>query len=89
MCGIAGIFDGPPELDLGGSARRMAAELVHRGPDDEGIWLDTSHGLALVHRRLAIIDVSPQGHQPMHSVGGRYVVVYNGEICVGGGVISL
>ena len=80
MCGIAGIFDASAGLDLEGGARRMAAELVHRGPDDEGIWLDASHGLALVHRRLAIIDVSPQGHQPMHSVSGRYVVVYNGEI---------
>ena len=80
MCGIAGIFDASAGLDLEGGARRMAAELVHRGPDDEGIWLDASHGLALVHRRLAIIDVSPQGHQPMNSVSGRYVVVYNGEI---------
>jgi asparagine synthase (glutamine-hydrolysing) len=80
MCGIAGIFGARAGLDLEASARRMAAELVHRGPDDEGIWLDPAHGLALAHRRLSIIDVSPQGHQPMHSVSGRYVVAYNGEI---------
>lgn len=80
MCGIAGIFGASAGLDLDASARRMAAELVHRGPDDEGIWLDPAHGLALAHRRLSIIDVSPQGHQPMHSVSGRYVVAYNGEI---------
>lgn len=58
----------------------MAAALVHRGPDDQGVWSDPAHGLALVHRRLAIIDLSPQGHQPMHSVSGRYVIAYNGEI---------
>ena len=80
MCGIAGFLGASAGFDLGGNAGRMAAELVHRGPDDEGIWLDASYGLALVHRRLAIIDVSSQGHQPMHSVSGRYVVVYNGEI---------
>ena len=80
MCGIAGIIDASSGFNLDGAARRMAAELLHRGPDDEGIWLDASCGLALVHRRLAIIDVSPHGHQPMHSVSGRYVAVYNGEV---------
>ncbi|MDO8773738.1 MAG: asparagine synthase (glutamine-hydrolyzing) [Burkholderiaceae bacterium] len=80
MCGIAGFLGAPAGFDLERGARRMAAELVHRGPDDEGVWLDPAYGLALAHRRLAIIDVSPQGHQPMHSVSGRYVVAYNGEI---------
>lgn len=80
MCGIAGIFGARAGLDLDGAARRMASALVHRGPDDSGIWIDPSHGLALAHRRLAIVDLSPQGHQPMLSVSGRYVVVYNGEI---------
>jgi asparagine synthase (glutamine-hydrolysing) len=80
MCGIAGLIGASAGFDLDGAARRMAAELVHRGPDDEGVWTDASHGLALAHRRLAILDVSPQGHQPMHSTSGRFVVAYNGEI---------
>lgn len=80
MCGIAGFLGAPADFDLERGARRMAAELVHRGPDDEGIWLDPAHGLALAHRRLAIIDLSSHGHQPMHSMSGRYVVAYNGEI---------
>lgn len=80
MCGIAGLLGAPAGMDLDGVARRMAAELVHRGPDDEGVWVDLAGGLALAHRRLAIIDVSPQGHQPMHSSSGRYVIAYNGEI---------
>lgn len=58
----------------------MSAALKHRGPDDEGFWIDPEGNLALAHRRLAIIDLSPQGHQPMLSVTGRYVVIYNGEI---------
>lgn len=58
----------------------MADALAHRGPDDHGVWTDTAAGIALGHRRLSIIDLSPLGHQPMASESGRYVVAYNGEI---------
>lgn len=58
----------------------MADALTHRGPDDGGAWADAEAGIALSHRRLAIVDLSPAGHQPMRSTCGRYVVVYNGEI---------
>lgn len=58
----------------------MTAALTHRGPDDAGHWFDIDAGLALGHRRLAIVDLSPQGHQPMVSSSGRYVIVFNGEI---------
>ena len=78
MCGIAGV------LSLGGvsarQVREMAATLVHRGPDDEGVWVDKEAGIAFGHRRLAIVDLSPAGHQPMHSASSRYVLSYNGEI---------
>ncbi|MQM37964.1 Asparagine synthetase [glutamine-hydrolyzing] 1 [wastewater metagenome] len=78
MCGIIGFWAGPaPEQQV---AERMAARLESRGPDDAGAWTDGSAGLALAHRRLSILDLSPAGHQPMHSPCGRYVLVYNGEI---------
>jgi asparagine synthase (glutamine-hydrolysing) len=79
VCGIAGIISraGPVSAQHIGS---MTRALAHRGPDDEGIWLDTQAGVALGHRRLAIIDLSPAGHQPMHSPAGRYVISFNGEI---------
>lgn len=81
MCGLTGFwaFDavpGDPEVIL----RRMAGALRHRGPDDEGFWWDPSAGIGFGHRRLSIIDLSPTGRQPMASVTGRYVIVYNGEI---------
>lgn len=78
MCGIVGYWD-----KRGAEAsvvERMADQLSHRGPDDEGLWLDDETGLALAHRRLSIIDPSPAGHQPMVSPCGRYVLIYNGEI---------
>jgi asparagine synthase (glutamine-hydrolysing) len=60
--------------------RAMTAELTHRGPDDAGTWIDAEAGVALGHRRLSILDLSPHGAQPMQSACGRYVISYNGEI---------
>ena len=83
MCGIAGFIDldaRTSEETLRATALGMALNLRHRGPDDEGVWCDAASGVALAHRRLSIIDLSPAGHQPMFSANGRYVVVYNGEI---------
>lgn len=82
MCGFSGYLqpggfakDGAQEI-----IREMTDCLIHRGPDDSGFWLDSSQGIALGHRRLAILDLSQAGHQPMQSVSRRYVLVYNGEI---------
>lgn len=82
MCGIAGfVAAGPrsPET-IATIALRMTNCLAHRGPDDQGLWTDPSIPLALGHRRLSIIDLSPAGAQPMVSANGRYVLVFNGEI---------
>jgi len=80
MCGIAGYIDpkGSPNVtqDIGD----MLNSLSHRGPDDYGVWTDGFSGVALGHRRLAILDISPQGHQPMQSACGRYLIIFNGEI---------
>lgn len=78
MCGIAGIWarDHLQESLI----RAMTGTLVHRGPDDQGTWTDVQACIGLGHRRLAIIDLSPAGRQPMVSHDGRYVVTFNGEI---------
>src|SRR5229473_4484994 len=83
MCGIAGFLDTTPRHSmetLHSTARRMGEAIRHRGPDDAGSWVDPAAGIALAHRRLSIIDLSPAGHQPMLSGSGRYVIVFNGEI---------
>lgn len=80
MCGIAGILGGRPGTDLAALARRMANTLAHRGPDDGAVWSDDGAGISLAHRRLAILDLTPAGHQPMVSSSGRFVIVFNGEI---------
>src|SRR3569832_662245 len=79
MCGITG-FLGASSSGSAVVADRMASALYLRGPDDSGVWVDESAGVALAHRRLSILDLSPAGHQPMVSVSGRYVLVFNGEI---------
>ena len=83
MCGIAGYIDTKSQAgpeDLSACVQRMTDALAHRGPDDSGLWVDEQAGLALGHRRLSIIDLSPAGHQPMASHCGRYVIVFNGEV---------
>jgi len=83
MCGIVGLLS--PERRVNGTelsslTSHMADALLHRGPDGRGIWVDPEAGIGLGHRRLAIIDLSSEGHQPMTSASGRFVITYNGEI---------
>ena len=80
MCGITGFWSARGTADDAGVLRAMSAALAHRGPDDEGHWSDPDAGIHLGHRRLAILDLSAAGHQPMRSADGRYVLVYNGEL---------
>lgn len=82
MCGIAGLLipGGAPPGDLTRRVTAMTHALAHRGPDGAKIWADAEAGIAFGHRRLAIIDLSERGAQPMHSACGRYVITYNGEI---------
>ena len=63
-----------------GARRGHDRAIAHRGPDDSGTFVDAAAGIALGHRRLSIIDLSPLGHQPMTSADGRYVITYNGEV---------
>lgn len=83
MCGIAGclsLADRPSGDALRSMAEAMTTAVAHRGPDHGATWSDSAAGIGLGHRRLAIIDLSPAGHQPMVSRSGRTVITYNGEI---------
>jgi asparagine synthase (glutamine-hydrolysing) len=82
MCGIVGFrtSSGVASAEAHAAVARMAHALAHRGPDDEGLWVDENVGVALGHRRLSILDLSAAGHQPMHSASGRYIIIFNGEI---------
>lgn len=78
MCGICGVFNLNGDPVSHSLIRSMTGAMVHRGPDDEGQFIDVN--IALGHRRLAVLDPSPAGHQPMLTADGRVALVYNGEI---------
>lgn len=83
MCGITGFIDqsaATPASELRMQVRRMGDAIRHRGPDSEGYWEDAATGVAFGHRRLAVIDLSEAGNQPMVSAAGRFILVFNGEI---------
>jgi len=82
MCGIAGLcsYSANASADLLPTAARMGAALTHRGPDAAGTWHQPALGIALAHQRLAVLDLTPAGQQPMASASGRYVIAFNGEI---------
>ena len=83
MCGIAGFLNVDQSHDhdsMMQTLRVMTDSLIHRGPDDSDYWLDGAQGIALGHRRLSILDLSPAGRQPMVSACGRFRIVFNGEI---------
>lgn len=82
MCGIAGILKKPDgeRIAIRQYTTRMTATLAHRGPDASDVWTDEAAGVSLGHRRLAILDLTAAGAQPMHSDCGRLAVTFNGEI---------
>ena len=81
MCGFSGFFTSNTLLNNQDEVLRgMASVITHRGPDDSGTWYDAQSGIGLAHTRLSIVDLSPAGHQPMHSACERFVIAFNGEI---------
>ena len=80
MCGLSGFLDSNLGRDGEAVLHAMANRLAHRGPDDSGVWLDAEAGIGFSHRRLAIVDLSAAGRQPMRSTRGRFTLVWNGEI---------
>jgi asparagine synthase (glutamine-hydrolysing) len=82
MCGIAGFIsaEGTDEQEAKSRLSRMTDQIAHRGPDEAGAWVDQEAGMALGARRLAIVDLSPAGHQPMLSADERFVIAFNGEV---------
>ncbi|WP_342456735.1 asparagine synthase (glutamine-hydrolyzing) [Saccharophagus degradans] len=81
MCGIAGIISYKQTTETRMQiAEKMATKIIHRGPDSQGLWSAETSPVTFAHRRLAIQDLSPLGHQPMMSSAGRYSIVFNGEI---------
>lgn len=79
MCGLVGVLSSGAPANLA-CISAMTEKIVSRGPDDKGHWIDEAAGIALGHRRLSIVDLSPAGHQPMMSEDGRFVIAFNGEI---------
>ena len=86
MCGVTGFWgsradtpEAAAQATIQATVQAMTAALEHRGPDDAGTFVEADACLALGHRRLAILDLSPEGRQPMVSPSGRFVMVFNGE----------
>ncbi|SVC96742.1 uncharacterized protein METZ01_LOCUS349596, partial [marine metagenome] len=83
MCGVTGFIDDKKRLNSEVATKHVRAmndKIIHRGPDDSGVWFDEKNGIYLGHQRLSILDLSKAGHQPMSSYSKRYHIVYNGEI---------
>ena len=80
MCGVNGFFNAHTAMPAHNVISEMNTAIKHRGPDAGDAWLDENFGLVIGHQRLAILDISPAGAQPMHSACGRYVLAFNGEI---------
>ena len=82
MCGLVGFLGGDFSNNklCTDTLQKMSDKIINRGPDSAGIWIDGNSKIGLAHRRLAVLDLSPAGHQPMVSGAKRYVIAYNGEI---------
>lgn len=82
MCGFAGFigFGHLAKSEIQATTFAMGEHLLHRGPDDHGVWIDAKSQIAMAHRRLSVVDLSTAGKQPMESASGRFVLVFNGEI---------
>ena len=80
MCGIAGFYSKNLNINYKTILTDMGLSLNKRGPDDSGIWFDSSKGIGLSHRRLSILDLTISGHQPMLSIDKRFIIIFNGEI---------
>jgi len=80
LCGIIGFISKDGHHLSSAHFEAARDKMQHRGPDDAGLWMNNDGRVTLGHRRLAVIDLSPAGHQPMVSPDGRYVIVFNGEI---------
>lgn len=79
MCGLTGVLSAN-NIPTTSVLSAMTNAIHHRGPDDQGVWIDSTAGIGLAHARLAIVDLSPAGHQPMGFLSGRFVIAFNGEI---------
>lgn len=88
MCGIAGILTRNAAVPVAERAAAMATAIAYRGPDGSGVWSDDEAGIALSHRRLAIVDLTPSGAQPMVSSDGRWIISYNGEVYNAGAIAA-
>jgi asparagine synthase (glutamine-hydrolysing) len=82
MCGLTGFLwkNSSSTFDAQNQLKAMTNSILHRGPDDEGFWIDKPSRIAIGHRRLSVLDLSSAGHQPMHSHSSRFVIAFNGEI---------